>query len=123
MIPFSLITPPQMGKIVSRGIVTKSKETADSLKGTHTLYCTGCGDFLLVLTSPLGSLPRRPIDNSYVLINEGEKKRVYKLNAVESLEAEGKLVHRGEGQFEFQSEFLKFILPSFFLVLVADMID
>lgn len=42
-------------------------------------YCL-CGEFLLVLDSPLSALPRRPADASLVLPNSGPSQRVYKLN-------------------------------------------
>ncbi len=99
-----------MGKIVSRGVVSASKESIDVAKGLSVNYCL-CGEFLLVLNTTLSALPVRPTDGSLGLRNTGASKRVYKLNtelsAVAS-EAGGVLVRRGE-EFEYQRQ--SFILP------------
>ncbi|TNY23380.1 hypothetical protein DMC30DRAFT_414249 [Rhodotorula diobovata] len=67
-----------MAKGGGRHAISQSKEDsgADNL---HVHYCL-CGEFLLVLDSPLSALPRRPADASLVLPNSGPSQRVYKLN-------------------------------------------
>ena len=64
------------------------------------------GEFLLVLQGALAVLPRRPSDGAYALRNDGEAKRVYKLNAVggPGREDGGVVMRTGKDQFEFQRE-------------------
>ncbi|KAI5475262.1 hypothetical protein MNV49_001675 [Pseudohyphozyma bogoriensis] len=94
-----------MPKVVSRNVVSESKTDDDSKDPSKALsihYCL-CGEFLLVLEGPLAALPRRPTDQSYALRNSGDKKKVYKLNAVGApgREAVGVVVRRGK-EFEYQ---------------------
>ncbi|GAA5891883.1 hypothetical protein JCM5296_003260 [Sporobolomyces johnsonii] len=66
----------------SRGAVSQSKDHDARDENLHVHYCL-CGEFVLVVDSPLPSLPRRPSDRSYALVNAGPSKRVYKLNVSE----------------------------------------
>lgn len=93
-----------MGKISSRAVVSQSKPDEEPDKDPlHILYCL-CGEFLLVLQGGLAVLPRRPVDGAYALRNEGEQKRVYKLNAVGGVgrEVGGIVLRRNKDDFEFQ---------------------
>ncbi|GAA5901702.1 Tma22p [Sporobolomyces salmoneus] len=97
----------------------------------HVNYCI-CGEFILVIDSPLSALPLRPFDESLTLLNRGPDKRTYKLNVSDSnsslikpnlppdtpvteggvgaagKEGNGVLVLRGnegDGKFEYQRRF------------------
>lgn len=109
-----------MGKIVSRNVISQSKEElieTDPNKVLTTYFCL-CGEFILVLPGSLESLAIRPIDNSYVLKNKStstsnstestttatDNIKVYKLNAVS--EGLGVLLKRGIKSFEYQRRLL-----------------
>lgn len=60
--------------------------------------------FYRVAQTLLHSLPRRPTDGAYTLLNKGENRTVYKLNAgplPDGKGSEGVLVRRGT-EFEYQ---------------------
>ncbi|GAA5850819.1 hypothetical protein JCM3766R1_006123 [Sporobolomyces carnicolor] len=109
------------GQAKGRGTISISsskEETGNS--NLHVHYCI-CGEFCLVVDSPLAALPVRPCDQSIALVNtdagpnEGPSsvKRTYKLNVTETIPStttkgnNGMLVLRSDddGKFEYQRRF------------------
>lgn len=89
----------QTGRVKSRWI----HKRADRNKGTpHTRYTHR------VSQTPLGALPRRPIDGAHALRNTGPSQVIYKLNAEpeqapgSNTTSRGVLVTRDGGEFELQ---------------------
>ncbi|TIA89116.1 hypothetical protein E3P99_02212 [Wallemia hederae] len=47
----------------------------------HSYYCI-CGEFILVIDKPLEYLATRKTDSAYIINNDGDNKRNFKLNAI-----------------------------------------
>ena len=91
-----------MPKVISRGVLsTGGAVTASDSQALSISYCL-CGQFILVNNLPLESLPRRPIDGSYVLTNDGPERLTYKLSVDEG---ETVMVKRENG-YELQRKSL-----------------
>ncbi|KAH8830457.1 hypothetical protein DL96DRAFT_1592981 [Flagelloscypha sp. PMI_526] len=79
--------------------VSQSKDDGSTASNLQLYYCL-CGEFILVIDTPIDTLPKRPVDRSRVI---DCAKRSFKLNA--ALQAgDGVLVER-EGGHERQNEF------------------
>ncbi|GAA5936826.1 uncharacterized protein JCM15063_000072 [Sporobolomyces koalae] len=90
--------PVPMAEAKGRGTISQSKpEDYSGAENLHVHYCL-CGEFILVVDAPLASLPRRPADKSFALVNQGADKRVYKLNVSESNSSLVKPQAAGTGQ-------------------------
>ncbi|KAG0251222.1 hypothetical protein BG011_007783, partial [Mortierella polycephala] len=83
-----------MPKIISNSIISSS-DNRDDPQGLHSYYCL-CSEFILVIDTEIGQLPRRETDNAIILANAT---RMYKLHATPG---EAKIIKRGEDLFEKQ---------------------
>ncbi|GAA5831122.1 hypothetical protein JCM11251_005152 [Rhodosporidiobolus azoricus] len=73
-----------------RHAIVQSKAEEFGGENLHVNYCL-CGEFILVVDTPLATLPRRPSDNAYCLLNtspsssaSSSSRTTYKLNISES---------------------------------------
>ncbi|GAA5884966.1 hypothetical protein JCM6882_007174 [Rhodosporidiobolus microsporus] len=70
-------TAPKGGQ---RHAIVQSKAEDLGAENLHVNYCL-CGEFILVVDTPLATLPRRPVDGSFCLLNSTATRTTYKLNA------------------------------------------
>ncbi|KAL9932888.1 hypothetical protein V8E36_008143 [Tilletia maclaganii] len=101
-----------MPKIVSRSVISASNDQADTRDESplRVYYCC-CGEFVLVCDVELSALPRRPLDDAYVLrcldsprdeSGRMRKARVFKINAKQR---DPVLLQRPDGSLERQYRF------------------
>ncbi|CAO1631118.1 unnamed protein product [Parajaminaea phylloscopi] len=104
-----------MPKVISRSTISASNDNdaaAASANPLCVLYCL-CGDFALVCDRPLDSLPRRPLDGSYVLRcldsprddaagRPAKSKRTFKISARQGKQV---MLKRPDGTLEKQYRF------------------
>ncbi|KAE8223497.1 hypothetical protein CF319_g3482 [Tilletia indica] len=102
-----------MPKVISRSVISASNDQADNATQQLSLqvyYCC-CGEFVLVCDVALSELPRRPLDDSYVLRcldsprdeqGRARKARVFKISAKQR---DPVLLQRPDGSLERQYRF------------------
>ncbi|KAK0531491.1 hypothetical protein OC834_002933 [Tilletia horrida] len=101
-----------MPKVISRSVVSASNDQDDAQRAhpLHVFYCC-CGEFVLVCDVDLAALPRRPLDDSYVLRcldsprdenGKVRKARIFKINAKQR---DPVLLKRPDGSLERQYRF------------------